>query len=183
MKKYYFILTFLSLAIYFNLPRNSDQEKDEYAVTEVVVPVGSCEEAEFSKSLDTGDYGIDIMQLSHPTAKELVIHTNDHERLLCEIRRTLPGIIQNAVTADLNADGNPELYVFSQERSDSTAVMAFELINDQYTEIAVPKHSLTGSYSYELIGGRLIETIRQVNGQTEVHELSLSTAGILEKIG
>lgn len=139
------------------------------------------DDTSYTAHLDAGAYKIKVYALDHKVAQELVVHTNDGEKLLCEIRRTLPGAITNAFIQDLNQDGYPELYVLSQERADSTALIAFQLFDNEYSEIEIPGIADNASRSFSFTNNQIIQHVTLKDGQSQTTCFSLSPAGLLTK--
>ncbi|MES2629955.1 MAG: hypothetical protein V4616_13405 [Bacteroidota bacterium] len=173
-----YYLAFAAAAIACNANHVAEPAGYSYPVTQVRE-----DQFAFKTVLDTGDYKIKVIGIDHPTAQELVVHISGGNKLLSEIRRTVTGRLSTAFTGDLNADGQPELYVLSRESADSTALMAFSIAGDSLTEIALPAKKTGSRSAFEITTDHIIETITNKNGDTEKWILSLSPQGnVIRKI-
>ncbi len=158
----------------------SSQPKDQIVSGDYVLQIEDCAAgSSFKTMIDTGGCRMKIFTIDHPTTQELVVHTDDGEKLLGELRRTVNGTVSQALSGDLNNDGNPELYVLSKESADSTALMAFEVLGDRFQEIEVPGHATNCTSSFQITDKNIIETTTTKNGDTKTVTFSLSPLGKL----
>lgn len=175
--KSWFYLSITAFAFACNYESSEVISEENFEISEEIQE--NTEGRSFFTTIDAGILKLKVSGIDHPTAQEMVVHTSDGQMVVGEIRRTVKGKIENAFTGDLNNDGYPELYVLSKESADSTAIMAFQLMNDRYAEIEFPEKPADTTSTFEILNNKIVETITNKNGDTEKLMFSLSPSGIL----
>jgi len=131
----------------------------------------------YSVTLNTEFCNIHVYEVSHPKNQELVVHTDNGQKMLAEIRHLLPGSIKQVNTGDLNRNNAPELYVWCKTSADSCTLLAFELNGSNYQELIVPEKPEEDSLNYQLTQSEIIAKTKN-----SVTRYKLTDNGAFEKV-
>ncbi len=131
---------------------NAEQAKSKqytYRNLEQVDDFATKNDTLFANVLTVGGLNLHVYEVKHPTATELIVHTDEDGKMLSEISKQLPGNIVKIDSADLNNNHCPELYVWCKTSADSCSLLAFELQGNNYYEIVFPQQ--TGQYTTDYL--------------------------------
>ncbi|MBD2716992.1 hypothetical protein KBK19_18245 [Microvirga sp. STR05] len=99
----------------------------------------STEPVSFTRELTQGDARFEVRTTGSSAQRQLTIRSYRGSALTTDpVRVDINGAVRDAVTADLNGNGKPELYVFTDNPASNAGFYGYEFAERGYTPISSP---------------------------------------------
>ncbi|SHK50549.1 hypothetical protein [Hymenobacter psychrotolerans] len=99
----------------------------------------STEPVSFTRELTQGDARFEVRTTGSSAQRQLTVRSYRGAALTSDpIRLDINGAVRDAVTADLNGNGKPELYIFTDNAAANGGFYGYEFAERGYTPISSP---------------------------------------------
>jgi hypothetical protein len=113
--------------------------EDTSSSTPTVENTASTEPVSFTREITQGDSRFEIRTTGESAQRQLTIRAYRGSALSADpVRLDINGAVRDAVSADLNGNGKPELYIFTDNASANGGFYGYEFGERGYTPVASP---------------------------------------------
>ncbi|WBA42760.1 hypothetical protein [Hymenobacter canadensis] len=113
--------------------------EDTSSSTPTVENTASTEPVSFTREITQGDSRFEVRTTGESAQRQLTIRAYRGSALSADpVRVDINGAVRDAVSADLNGNGKPELYIFTDNGSANGGFYGYEFGERGYTPVASP---------------------------------------------
>lgn len=146
--------------------------EDTSTATSTVESTTTTEAISFTRDLTQGNARFEVRTMGEGPQRQLSIRSYRGSALTSDpVRVAVSGAVRDAVTADLNGNGKPELYIFTDAASANGGFYGYEFGERGYTPISSPGmisgtagEGYSGKDTYTLSNGMLTRTFPVTSG-------------------
>lgn len=146
--------------------------EDTSTATSTVESTTTTEAVSFSRDLNQGNARFEVRTTGEGPQRQLTVRSYRGSALTSDpVRVAVNGAVRDAVTADLNGNGKPELYIFTESASANGGFYGYEFGERGYTPISGPgmitgtaAEGYSGKDTYTLSNGTLTRTFPVTSG-------------------